>query len=184
MRASLSGLVFFFRSSFSFSVLLFLFPFFLLLVFSFCSWWLGHRQISPSLSSLHVRTLLSRIAPCLCIMFCTRLQTPAVCPIQDKCGCSPCGVFSFFVNYVGIQFRHTAKGSRHAPLPSWLFSARWCPAELVFLHALILLHGLRGDSSRRLRAVAYLRVGGRCAYRPPSLAARHSHAHCHANQHG
>ena len=30
---------------------------------------LGHRQISPSLSSLHVRTLLSRIAPCLCITF-------------------------------------------------------------------------------------------------------------------
>ena len=28
---------------------------------------LGHRQISPSLSSLHVRTLLSRIALCLCI---------------------------------------------------------------------------------------------------------------------
>ena len=28
---------------------------------------LGHRQISPSLSSLCVRTLLSRIAPCLCI---------------------------------------------------------------------------------------------------------------------
>ena len=111
MRASLSGLVFFFRSSF------FFFRSFFFLLFSFAVGGLGHRQISPSLSSLHVRTLLSRIAPCLCIMFCTRLQTPAVCPIQDKCGCSPCGVFSFFVNYVGIQFRHTAKGSRYAPLP-------------------------------------------------------------------
>ena len=78
---------FFFRSSFSFSVL----PSSL---FSFAVGGLGHRQISPSLSSLHVRTLLSRIAPCLCIMFCTRLQTPAVCPIQDKCGCSgvPCAL--------------------------------------------------------------------------------------------
>ena len=48
------------------------------------------------------------------------------------------------------------------------------PLQFSFLHALIFLHGLRGDSGRGLRAVAYLRVGGRCAYRPPSLTTRHS----------
>ena len=48
------------------------FFFFVLFCFFFLSvavCGLGHRQISPSLSSLHVRTLLSRIAPCLCITF-------------------------------------------------------------------------------------------------------------------
>lgn len=48
----------------------------------------------------------------------------------------------------------------------------------LFLHALIFLHGLRGDCSCGLRAVAYLRVGRSRADRAPSLTARH--AHCHA----
>ena len=36
--------------------------------------------------------LLLRIALRLCGMFCTRSQTPKVCPIRAKCGCSPYGV--------------------------------------------------------------------------------------------
>ena len=53
---------------------------------------------------------------------------------------------------------------------------------LLFLHSLVLFHGLRGDSGRGFCAVTNLRVGGACADGTPSLAARHSRAHCNANK--
>ena len=133
------------------------------------------RQITAALSSLHVRTLLSRIAPCLCIMFCTRLQTPAVCPIQDKCGCSLCGGVVFVV-YAGLYPAY----SKGEPLRS-PFHYQPLLAMLIFLHALILFHGLRGDSGRGFRAVAYLRVGRARADRAPSLAAGQTHSHTNSD---
>lgn len=56
-------------------------------------------------------------------------------------------------------------------------------ALLIFLHALILFHGFRGNSGRSFGAVANLRVGGACADGAPSLAARQSCAHRNANKH-
>ena len=102
MRASLSGLVFFFRSSFfffrssfSFSVLSSSCCFPLLLAGSDIGRLVHRCPLSRSVlptngrSGLRLRGhFILCIAPCLCIMFCTKLQTPAVCPIQDKCGCS------------------------------------------------------------------------------------------------
>ena len=54
---------------------------------------------------------------------------------------------------------------------------------LIFLHALILFHGLRGNRGRGFRAVAYLRVGRGRANRAPRFAARQTRTHRHANQH-
>ena len=52
---------------------------------------------------------------------------------------------------------------------------------LILLHALVLFNGLRGDSGRGLRAVAYLRVGGGGADGAPCLAA--AETNCYAGQH-
>ena len=52
---------------------------------------------------------------------------------------------------------------------------------LILFDPLILFHGLRGDSGRGFRAVAYLRVGRARGDGSPSLAARQAHAH--ATQH-
>ena len=44
-------------------------------------------------------------------------------------------------------------------------------ALLIFLHALILLHGFRGDSGRGFGAVSYLRIGCARADGSPCFAA-------------
>lgn len=56
-------------------------------------------------------------------------------------------------------------------------------AMLIFLHALILFHGLRGNRGRGFRAVAYLRVSSARGDGSPRLAARHARAHRNANKH-
>lgn len=46
----------------------------------------------------------------------------------------------------------------------------------LFLHALIFLHGLRGDCGRGLCAVSRLRIGRSRADRAPCLTTRHAHS--------
>ena len=54
----------------------------------FSSSWLGHRQISPSLSYLRDRTVIRHIPPPVFVSCFARLQMPAVCPECAQCGCS------------------------------------------------------------------------------------------------
>ena len=61
------------------------------LVFFFFLSGLGHRQISPSLSALCVRTVIRHIPSSVFVSRFTRPQTPEVCPECAQCGCSPCG---------------------------------------------------------------------------------------------
>ena len=54
---------------------------------------------------------------------------------------------------------------------------------LLLLHALILLHGFRGDSGRGFRAIANLRVGGGRADGAPCFAGRQAVAKNKAKKH-
>ena len=51
---------------------------------------------------------------------------------------------------------------------------RLAPRLLILFDPLILFHGLRGDSGRGFRAVAYLCVGRACADGSPCLARGHA----------
>ena len=56
-------------------------------------WWArGVGRLPRRCPISAIGRLLLRIALRLFGMFCTRLQTPKVCPIRAKCGCSPYGV--------------------------------------------------------------------------------------------
>jgi len=54
----------------------------------------------------------------------------------------------------------------------------------LFFYSRVFLHGLATNRSSRFRAVSHLRVSGRSGDDALRLAARHSRAHRHANQHG
>ena len=52
---------------------------------------------------------------------------------------------------------------------------------LIFLHALILFHGLRGDGRCGLCAVSRLRIGRSRADRAPYLTTRQTYAHANSD---